>query len=803
MAWPKALFGALLVSALAGSPVLAQQQDEDQATRREIRERILHKVDERLQAEIHRIHEEIARLLDQELGLASPGKAGEKAKESEKGTEKDTAAAGGEAKRQAGRARLRELLQAAQEAMKGTEGRWSQAQEQFERVLQDAKETADKLAEGREPIEKMIAEARERTARDVADARATAEKLLAEARESARQAGGSGDELRKRLEEVRATVENRAAEARARAEKSVKDIRAAIEKRQQEAAAVAKAPAARKHDGDKKGGDRNGGQAATSHEDKGDKGHEGQAAAVDRPAWMGVQLGEAEEGDDDGDADADADAPKGATIARVFPETPAQKAGMKDGDVVTKIGKDAVTDVQTLIQLVSAHKAGDKIEVTVRRGDKEKKLTVTLATRPESIEESGDEPEDDDAADDENDAKGDAKKPAADEKKPQPAPEKPHAAAPEGNAPHDAVHQPGAGSIGFDDLKAGDRPHGFEAALTGKGEAGKWEVKADPTAPSAPNALYQTSTDETDYRFPLLVLQAHPFGDVAVTTKFKAIGGKVDQAAGIVFRYKDANNYYLARANALEDNVRLYKVVDGRRHQFAGANLKVSVGAWHELGIQAKGNEIEVSFDGKQLLTAKDSTYEKGLLGLWTKADSVTAFDDFAVKSLGAGAPTGAHAGAADAKAPTPTPTPVPQAGKGAAAAKDEDADDDDEADAGDAQADFDQALELHKAGKFADSVVAFQKIAWKQKDSALGVTALYNAACGYARMNKLDDAFAWLEKAIDHGFVRPDEIKADEDFESLRADARFKKLLTKAAELRAKRLNQDEDEDTDEPADK
>ena len=114
-----------------------------------------------------------------------------------------------------------------------------------------------------------------------------------------------------------------------------------------------------------------------------------------------------------------------------------------------------------------------------------------------------------------------------------------------------------------------------------------------------------------------------------LSVRFKAVSGTIDRAAGLVFRLRDANNYYIVRANALENNYRLYHVVNGRRSQFAGANLKVTSGEWHELRVEAMGNKITCYFDGNKKIEATDDAFkDAGKIGLWTKADSVTYFDD-------------------------------------------------------------------------------------------------------------------------------------------------------------------------------
>ncbi len=184
----------------------------------------------------------------------------------------------------------------------------------------------------------------------------------------------------------------------------------------------------------------------------------------------------------------------------------------------------------------------------------------------------------------------------------------------------------------FDNDPAGQLPAKFHSARTGQGSEGKWAVMADTSAPSKPNVV--TSTDKTDYRFPLLIADEGSLRDLDLSVRFKAVSGSVDEAGGLVFRLKDANNYYVVRANALEDNYRLYHVVNGRRIQFAGANFKVTPGVWHELRVEAAGNKFTCYYDGVKKIEASDDTFkDAGKVGLWTKADSVTYFDDLRVKA--------------------------------------------------------------------------------------------------------------------------------------------------------------------------
>jgi hypothetical protein len=189
--------------------------------------------------------------------------------------------------------------------------------------------------------------------------------------------------------------------------------------------------------------------------------------------------------------------------------------------------------------------------------------------------------------------------------------------------------------IDFENVPVGTLPTGITSALTGSGGPVKWAIVEDPTAPAGPKVLAQTSTDTTDYRFPLAILEAPVAANVDVSVKFKPVAGEVDRAAGIAVRLKDRDNYYVVRANALEDNVRLYKVVGGQRKHFAGVATKVPSGVWQELRLKVEAARFEVFFNGKSLYTASDATFgDAGRVALWTKADSVTYFDDLVMKPV-------------------------------------------------------------------------------------------------------------------------------------------------------------------------
>ena len=195
--------------------------------------------------------------------------------------------------------------------------------------------------------------------------------------------------------------------------------------------------------------------------------------------------------------------------------------------------------------------------------------------------------------------------------------------------------------INFDTATPGVVPPGWTVAMTHKGGAPKWEILKDDSAPSQPNVFAQVSKDATGGRFPLAVYESINIKDGTLSVKFKSISGNADQAAGLVWRYKDPDNYYIVRANALENNVVLYKVEKGERVALApkgtpsktyGMKHPVPKQTWNTLGLAFHGRVFTVSFGGKKLFEVEDSTFTAaGKTGLWTKADSVTYFDDFQV----------------------------------------------------------------------------------------------------------------------------------------------------------------------------
>jgi hypothetical protein len=188
----------------------------------------------------------------------------------------------------------------------------------------------------------------------------------------------------------------------------------------------------------------------------------------------------------------------------------------------------------------------------------------------------------------------------------------------------------------FDKDAPGKPPSGFTFARTKNlGKPGRWVVEAQKDAPSGGKALGQLDNDDTNARYPLAVSATEYPSDLKVSVKCKAVSGETDQACGLVFRYKDENNYYITRSNVLEENVRLYDVKDGKRTQFATWDGKVPGKVWNELTVEAKGDTFRVYFNGQKVIEAKDKTFSTGgKVGLWTKADSISYFDDLVVTQL-------------------------------------------------------------------------------------------------------------------------------------------------------------------------
>jgi hypothetical protein len=191
-----------------------------------------------------------------------------------------------------------------------------------------------------------------------------------------------------------------------------------------------------------------------------------------------------------------------------------------------------------------------------------------------------------------------------------------------------------SGVVPLAPTQSGGLPADFQMARTGKGAPAAWSVVADPNAQGG-QVLVQTSTDQTDYRFPLAIYGGVTEANVEVTVRFKAVARRIDRAGGIAVRLADPDNYYVLRANALEDNVNFYRVAQGSRREIHGVAAKVASDQWHTLSLRAEGDRFTVGFDGVTLFTATDRTFAgAGRIALWTKADSVTQFDGLTIRQL-------------------------------------------------------------------------------------------------------------------------------------------------------------------------
>lgn len=198
-------------------------------------------------------------------------------------------------------------------------------------------------------------------------------------------------------------------------------------------------------------------------------------------------------------------------------------------------------------------------------------------------------------------------------------------------------------AVRFDEEKPGTLPSGWTTAVTHEGASPRWEVVRDESAPSKSNVLAQLSSEPARAQFPLAIFEGASLENGEIEVKFKPVSGEIDRAAGLVWRYRDENNYYIVRANALENNVVLYKVEGGKRTSLSprgtpegtyGLDREVPSGRWSALKVVVEGSLFTVLFNDEKLFEVADGTFSgAGKVGLWTKADSVTYFDDFEVRA--------------------------------------------------------------------------------------------------------------------------------------------------------------------------
>ncbi len=183
----------------------------------------------------------------------------------------------------------------------------------------------------------------------------------------------------------------------------------------------------------------------------------------------------------------------------------------------------------------------------------------------------------------------------------------------------------------FDSISASGIPLGWFTAITGNGTAGHWEIIAEEME----KVVGQTSAKGSGYLFNLLISNRPETKDLALSVSLKAINGNEDQGGGLIWRYQDAENYYIARANPLESNLRIYKVINGNRTQIESYSLPITAQTWHNLSVFHQKNIIRCYYDGQLFIETRDSTINKaGKSGLWTKADAQTYFDNFIEKNL-------------------------------------------------------------------------------------------------------------------------------------------------------------------------
>lgn len=195
-----------------------------------------------------------------------------------------------------------------------------------------------------------------------------------------------------------------------------------------------------------------------------------------------------------------------------------------------------------------------------------------------------------------------------------------------------AVLAAGPTTLSFEKDAVGKAPEGFDFTTTANGPAGKWEVRKDGDT----QVLAQLDATNVSSRFAMAILKEGSYKDVALSVRGKPLSGKKDQAVGLVWRYQDQDNYYVARSNVLEQNVNVYKVVKGKRKELTGKDyVELKTGEWHTLKVRHKGPAIAVFLGDQKILDLEDKTFpDAGKVGLWIKADSVTHFDDFTFEEL-------------------------------------------------------------------------------------------------------------------------------------------------------------------------
>lgn len=277
----------------------------------------------------------------------------------------------------------------------------------------------------------------------------------------------------------------------------------------------------------------------------------------------------------------------GLQLTHVYPDSGAERAGLVAGDIVLALAGVATDSKTALARTVRSQRVGAPVEVRFRRGADERVVTTALGARPEEDEDDVEQ--------------------FPDLATPPPAP-------------------PAPVKLAFDTAPLGATPIELVSVLGGHGRIGSWIVVASGSG----RVLRQDDGDPTGIRFPMVIARDFAALDARVSVRFRYAGGRTDRAAGVVLRYQDPGNYLVARANALEGDLRIFRVVNGDRRTIPGAIVKGATDddRWHTLEFSAAGAELSAVLDGNVRVTAYDTLFQRGGAGLWTKSDSRTEFDD-------------------------------------------------------------------------------------------------------------------------------------------------------------------------------
>ncbi|HTF88881.1 MAG TPA: PDZ domain-containing protein [Planctomycetota bacterium] len=283
----------------------------------------------------------------------------------------------------------------------------------------------------------------------------------------------------------------------------------------------------------------------------------------------------------------------GLRLTAVYADTGAERAGLRIGDVLRRFGDRATDTKADLARGVRSSRVGDSVNLSLERDGKTQTLIATLRPRPEE-----DEDEDEQFPD--------------------------LIAPPLGLSPPQ--------KFDFESDATDTLPVAFDSWLGGHGQAPRWIV----TSSDHSRILRQASTDKTGIHFPMAIVRDWTASDAVIRVRFRYAGDRIDRAAGVVLRWRDANNYLVARANAAEGDLRIFRVVNGDRRTLPGAIVKGATddGAWHTLEFRAEGPKLTAVLDGKFETSSYDTYFRAGRAGVWTKSDSISEFDELEIQAI-------------------------------------------------------------------------------------------------------------------------------------------------------------------------